>query len=216
MFCSECGKAARGKFCCHCGSLLELPKEEPADEIVEAVLAIDWETEVKYETLLRNPQVRGAIDECARLASKRMSAEQFLALCDKLVPQPVSLEGLAAIAQPLWAKLGVRTGKEVNAHIDAPLARVMVRTLCSLARRGQPLKQITQGDSGCSFEAELPSDMFSMAGSLHVTLWRTLTGTGVSAGTRIEGQLIDWGKSRRCLDRLLGDLRQHDPIREAA
>lgn len=215
MFCSECGKPAHGKFCCHCGTPLgTAPQDTPS--VIEPPPVIDWATEVRYELLMRDPQVREAINQHARLAPKRMSAEQFLALADKLIPQPVSMEGVATLAQPLWAKLGMRTGKELAGHVDAPVARVIVRALCSLARRGQPMRNVSQGERGCSLEAELPSDVFSMAGSLHVTLWRTDRGTGVSANTNIDGQWTDWGKSRRCLEQLLTDLQQLNPIRTAA
>jgi len=215
MFCSECGNQVAGKFCRHCGTPLGTPGRVESP-VVEPPPVIDWNTEVRYELLMRDPQVRAAIDQHARLAPKRMSAEKFLALADKLIPQPVSMEGVAALAQPLWAKLGVRTGKELAGHVDAPVARVIVRALCSLARRGQPLKNVSQGEHGCSIEAELPSDLFSMAGSLHITLWRTERGTGVAASTNIDGQWIDWGKSRRCLEQLLSDLQQSDSIRAAA
>lgn len=215
MFCSECGKQAQGKFCRHCGTPLGA-SADVAPAVIEPPPVIDWNTEVRYELLMRDPQVRAAIEEHARLAPKRMSAEQFLAIADKLIPQPVSMEAVAALAQPLWAKLGMRTGKELSGHVDAPVARVIVRALCSLARRGQPLKTASQGEHGCSLEAELPSDVFSMAGSLHVTLWRADRGTGVAASTNIDGQWTDWGKSRRCLEQLLNDLQQPDPIRVAA
>ncbi|REK09830.1 MAG: hypothetical protein DWQ37_17095 [Planctomycetota bacterium] len=209
MFCSECGKSAQGKFCCHCGSPLVVAATllQPGES---TPVAIDWDHEVRYELLMRDPQVRAAVDAHARQAPKRMSAEQFLALADKLVPQPVSMEGMAAIAQPLWAKLGVRTGKNLTAQLEAPVARVIVRALCSLAHRGQPLRDVSQGEHGVSLEAELPSDLWSMAGSLHVSLWRSRRGTGVSASTKIDGQWIDWGKSRRCLEQLIHDLRQID------
>lgn len=214
MFCSECGKSASGKFCCHCGT--PLSAGSAAAEIVEAAIVIDWDREVSYETLMRDAEVRKAIDAHAKLAKKRMSAEQFLALADKLVPQPVSMEGLAAIAQPLALKLGLRTGKELTGQVDAPLARVIVRALCSLARQGQGLRNVVQGEQGCSLEAELPSDLFSAAGSLHVSLWREGMRTGVAASTNIDGQWMDWGKSRRCLDQLLSDLKQNEQLRAAA
>jgi hypothetical protein len=205
MFCSECGKAATGKFCCHCGA--SLASGIPAVNIVEAVIVIDWERETSYETLMRDAEVRQAIDAHARLAKKRMSADQFLALADKLIPQPVSMEGIAAIAKPIAMKLGLRTGKSLTAEIEAPVARVIVRALCSLARQGQSLRDVHQNNDGVAIEAELPSDMFATAGSLHVDLRRHGPRTRVEASTNIDGQWIDWGKSNRALEQLFGDLR---------
>ncbi len=115
MFCSECGQPASGKFCSDCGAPLAA-----GPEVVEAELVIDWDSEVSYEALMQSADVRQAIDEHARLAKKRMSAEQFLALADKLIPQPVSMEGLAIVARPLYTKLGMRTGKQASVWIAAP------------------------------------------------------------------------------------------------
>lgn len=212
MFCSECGKQANGRFCCHCGSLLATLGPL---EVIEAAVVIDWDREVSYETLMRDADVRKTIDAHAKLAKKRMSAEQFLALADKLIPQPVSMEGIAAIAQPLALKLGLRTGKSLNAEIEAPLARVIVRTLCSLARHGQSLRDVQQGSNGVTLEAELPSDVFSVAGSLQISMWRHGPRTCVEASTNIEGQWIDWGKSNRALETLFSELR-NEPLRAAA
>ena len=217
MFCSECGKPAYGKFCGHCGTPLSAPVASQSTCVaVEPTVVIDWQREVSYEVLMQSPEVRAAIDAHARLAKKRMTAEQFLALADKLIPQPVSMEGVAAVAQPLWARLGVRTRKHFTCDLDIPVAGVIVRALCSLARHGQPLRGVAQGEQGCTIEAELPSDLFSMGGSLHVSIYRSAARTRVEASTSIEGQLTDWGKSQRCLEKLLGDLRQLDPLRTAA
>ncbi len=216
MFCSECGKPARGKFCSHCGTSLAAFAETAAahqanPNVVVAEVAVDWEREVRYETLLADRTVRMLVDGHARQAKKRMSGEQFLALADKLIPQPVSMENVAAIAQPLWASLGVKTGKHVATEIDAPVARVIVRAMCSLARGGQPIQHVIQHADGCTIEAELPSDIFSLAGTLTLEIMRTAARTRVTAATNIAGQWMDWGKSRRALEKLLNDLRQ-DPV----
>jgi hypothetical protein len=211
MFCSECGQKASGKFCCHCGHVLA-----PAEPEVAADVVVEWDSEVHYETLMRSNEVRTLIDQHAQMAKKRMTAEQFLALADKLIPQPVSMEGLAIVARPLYAKLGMKVGKQSSTWIAAPVARVIVRALCSLARHGQGLRGVTQGSEGCTIEAELPSDLLSMAGTLLVTIHRQGPGSAVSAETRIEGQLLDWGKSRRALDRLIDDLGRDGALPQAA
>jgi hypothetical protein len=234
MFCSECGQPARGKFCSHCGSPLAAPPAQasvvaftkeasPTVAVVHSAptagtpdVSIDWENEISYEQIMRSSAVRQVIDTHARMAKKRMAGEQFLALAEKLIPQPVPMEDLAALAQPLWAKLGVRTGKSRSADIQAPVARVIVRVLCSLARSGQALRGVVQGSLGCTLEAELPSDMLALAGTLEVSIFRIPNGSRVNASTRIEGQLFDWGKSQRCLEKLLADLHLPDPLQAAA
>jgi hypothetical protein len=209
MFCSECGKAAHGKFCSHCGAPLAIT--ESATDVVPVDVVPEWDREVQYETILKFPGVRDTIERHARQAPKRMTGEQFLALADKLVPLGVPLEGLAAVVQPLYARLGIKTGKERARYVPAPVGRVIVRALCSLARNGQTLRGVTQAPDGCLFEAALPSDLFSLQGDLLVSVRRNGSQAEVSGVTRIAGQFFDWGKSNRCLDQLFTDL-----TREAA
>lgn len=205
MYCSECGKPAGGKFCSHCGSALARPEQaEPVSELIEG----DWETEVRYENILRFPGVRDTIDRHAKLAPKRMSGEQFLALADKLVPMGVSLEGLAGAIQPIYERLGIKTGREQLRAVHAPVGRVIVRALCSLARRGQQLHSVAQSPDGCLLEAALPSDLFSLTGQLLVSVRRGPAATEVNGATRIGGQFFDWGKSTRCLEQLFHDLER--------
>jgi len=221
MFCSECGQKVRGKFCCHCGTPLasvsaDTPAADGTPEAVEAEVVIDWDVEVSYETLMRSAEVRQTIEAHAKTAPKRMSAEQFLQLADKLMPQAVSMEAMAAIAQPIATRLGFKTGKQTSAWIAAPTARVIVRCLCSLAAHGQALRDVSQQVDGCVISAELPSDLLSMAGDLSIGIRRHGPGTEVLAATNIAGQLADWGKSRRALDRLFADLRQTEAARRVA
>ena len=219
LFCSECGKPARGKFCSDCGAPLatpaavveRLPGELVPVEIVSAELVPDWDREVQYETILKFPGVRDTIERHARQSPKRMTGEQFLALADKLVPLGVSYEGLAAVVQPISARLGLKTGKQRAEQVPAPVGRVLVRALCSLARHGQTLRSVTQAADGCLLEAALPSDLLTLEGDLLVSVRRCGSHAEVTGATRIAGQLFDWGKSNRCLDQLFADL-----AREAA
>jgi hypothetical protein len=205
MYCSECGQRAHGKFCSHCGASLSAEQRElPLTELVP-----DWDREVQYEAILRFPGVREKIERHARQAPKRLSGEKFLQIADKVLPTPVPLEGLAAVVQPLYARLGIKTGKERIEAVSAPVGKAIVQTLCSLARNGQTVRSVTQANDGCLFEAVLPSDMFAMEGSLVVSVRRIgLQQAEVRGVTSIAGQLFDWGKSGRCLDQLFRDLER--------
>ena len=209
MFCSECGKPAHGKFCSECGA--PLAASESVFKVVPVEILPDWDCEVQYETILKYPGVRDTIERHARQSPKRLTGEQFLKLADNLVPLGVPLEGLSAVVQPFYARLGIKTGKQRAHKIQAPVGRVIVRALCSLARHGQILRGVTQALDGCLFEATLPSDLFSLEGDLMVSVRRSGSQAEVSSVTRISGQLFDWGKSNRCLDQLFMDL-----AREAA
>lgn len=168
----------------------------------------DWDREVHYETILKFPGVRDTIERYSRQAPKRMTGEQFLALADKLVPLGVPLEGLAALVQPLYARLGIKTGKVRAQQVQAPAGRVLVRALCSLAHHGQSLRGVTQAADGCLLNATLPSDFFSLEGDLLVSVRRNGSQAEVSGATCISGQFFDWGKSNRCLDQLFSDLER--------
>jgi hypothetical protein len=206
MFCSECGKPALGKFCSQCGAPLEAAELAAAELPTEIVP--EWDCEVRYEMILKYPGVRDTIERHAQLAPKRLTGEQFLMLADKLVPLGVPLEGLVAVVQPLYARLGIKTGKERTRQVQAPVGQVIVRTLCSLARRGQTLRGVTQAVDGCLLEASLPSDVFSLEGNLLVSVRRCGSQAEVHGVTHIGGQLYDWGKSNRCLDKLFTDLER--------
>jgi hypothetical protein len=209
MFCSECGKPAYGKFCSLCGAPMAIT--EAASDVVSVEIVPEWDREVQYESILRFPGVRETIERHARQTTRRISGEQFLMLADNLVPLGVPLEGLAAVVQPMYARMGIKTGKERVQHVQAPVGRVIVRALCSLARHGQSLRGVTQASDGCLFEATLPSDLFSLEGDLLVSVRRNGSQAEVCGTTRISGQFYDWGKSNRCLDQLFTDL-----AREAA
>lgn len=208
MFCSQCGQSAEGKFCSNCGAPLNRPSlkpiagTEPPD--------VNWEDVCDYAMLLRFPHVREAIEHSAAQAEKILSAEQFLELTKPFLSGGVPIDKLIPIVQPLYAKWGIATGKQRSETVNAPVGRVLLRALCSLARHGQALQGVQEAGDGCVLEAKLPSDFRSFEGELILAVRRRDAATDVSASTKINGQLYDWGKSRRCLDRLFADL-QTDP-----
>jgi len=209
MFCSECGKSVAGKFCSSCGA--RMAREDAENSAVIDLDETHLDCNVQYETILRYPGVREMIERHARRAKQRVTGEQFLSLADNIIPLGVPLEKLAAIAMPIYARLGIKTGKERSQQVPAPAGRVLVRVLCSLARNGQTVRGVTQANDGCLIEASLPSDLFSLEGDLLVSVERHGSQANVRGATCIRGQIFDWGKSNRCLDKLFADL-----TREAA
>ncbi|UUO05411.1 hypothetical protein M4951_18770 [Blastopirellula sp. J2-11] len=198
MFCCECGSKAQGKFCSHCGHPLQAVESAPQTD--------DWENDVRYEAIVNVTQVRDVIASHAKHAKKGMSAETFLAICDKVIDSPISYSGLAEVVQPMWAKVGVRTGKERAEEIAAPIGRVIARAVCSLAKHGQPILEVQQGDGGCLLTAEFPSSILAMKGVLRISIVRFEQGAFVGAETDIAGQMFDWGKSTNALAQLFADL----------
>lgn len=200
MFCSNCGAGARGNFCSSCGA----PLEGPPRAVEE--IGGDWSRETRYERLIRVPEIRELIDRHAAMAGKQFSGEEFLALCEKLVPLGVPLGKLAAPAQSWGARLGIKTGKERSEILEAPPGVVIVASLCSFAKRGQTLRLTKQFGDGCLLEAAIPSDLRALEGVLRVDIRREDARTRVDASATIPGQMVDWGKCKRCLDALLDDL----------
>lgn len=210
MFCSNCGAEASGNFCWKCGAKLHLSgggtRLSPTNVQPTPRLPVDWSTEIRYEMLAGHPEVRELLARQASLAKKPMSGEEFLTSIDKLIEVGVSIEKIAKIAQPLAARLGIKTGKVRTQCYSLPPGRVIVGVLCSMARRGQSLRTIEQAQDGCTFEAAIPSDMWSFEGDFFVTVRRRDADTTIEAATRIQGQLFDWGKSTSILDSLFADI----------
>ncbi len=195
MHCSECGERAEGKFCWQCGAPLVLPAG-PAD----------WQYEHRYEALIRVPEVRGTIAAHAGRARAGITGEQYLAMADKLIPMGVPLELLAQIVQPLYASWGIGMSRRRTERIETPIGRAIMRVLCSLASHGQTLRSVEQAADGCHITASLPSDFWSMAGDLLVSVRRDGEAAEVEAATKIQGQYFDWGKSNRRLATLFEDV----------
>jgi hypothetical protein len=201
-YCSECGEPASGKFCSSCGH--RLVSEENEAKVEEA--AGPWQEECRYAQLVKVPEVRGLIERHARLAVQGVTGEQFLSLAENLVPTGVPLEKLAKVANSLYKKWGIGTGKTRVESVPLPVGEAIVRVVCSMARRGQAIRQVQQANNGCRIESAFPSDFFSLEGDFIVTVERISSQTMVTAQTRIGGQWFDWGKSKRGIARLFDDL----------
>lgn len=204
MYCHHCGVKASGNFCSSCGARLASP-ETPAPSLP---LSVAWEDEVRYDLLIQCPGVRERLARHAAQARKGLSGEAFLQICDKLF-EPIAgipVAKVASIAAPILDRAGIRTGKTRKEVLPRRLGEVLVAALCSLAQHGQALKQVHQGEDGCVLEAAIPSDVWSFEGKLILSVQRRQEQTRVEAATTIPGQLFDWGKSTRCLERLFADL----------
>lgn len=210
MFCSNCGSKASGNFCASCGSPLQAAPAAPSAPAAPT----DWTDELRVDVLLSVPEVRELVSKHAAQAAKRMTGEQFLDVCGKVFKpfgksmskSGVSMGKVAEIVQPIYARMGIGTGKTRAQVFQRPTGGVLVALLCSLARNGRTVRQASQGEDGCVIEATIPSDMWSFEGDLLVTVQRHAEGTFVEAATKIKGQLFDWGKSSQLLDQLFADL----------
>ncbi|MDQ3953651.1 MAG: hypothetical protein M3279_11935 [Actinomycetota bacterium] len=216
MFCSACGVEATGKFCWSCGAPLREgggPAESPAPTAAEAPARWDPD-EPTYAAVVVVPAVRELLAAEAAAADHPMSAEEFLAKCEKVLPQTVPLGPLAEIAAPLWAQLGVKTGRTETRTVALPAGVALAGVLVSLARHGNDVKRVEQAEDGCIVHAGIPSTVWHWKGHLVVAVRREASGASVEAATKIPGQLFDWGQSKIRLQALFDDVS--DPRVQAA
>ena len=213
--CIKCGQSLTGQtnFCGNCGAQIpaaSVSSSAPVAQMRAESSPADWEDEVRYDALIRRPEIREMLVRQAALAPEQMSGEDFLASMDKLfklgIPIDAVMQFTKQVTEPLDVWLRIHIGKVRKQHVALPPGRVIVNLLGSLARHGQKLVTVKQELDGCTIEAMVTSDLWSFGGSLFVTLRRANQGTDVEAAVVIKGQLFDWGKSRRLLDRLADDL----------
>lgn len=209
MFCSNCGTEGSGNFCSKCGARLQQPSAPESPPAVSD-LPKDWSGEVRYETLLRIPDVRDMVARAAAGKQQHISAEDWLSAADKLMSlagQSIPLGKVMDVALPIFQQIGIKAAKSRTETIADMPGSVIVRGLCFLASEGQAIKNVQQFEDGCLIEAEMPSDFRSWAGSLYVSLRKSGNNeTVVEAATSIKGQMFDWGKSSQCLTRLFSAL----------
>ncbi|WP_291204145.1 hypothetical protein [Hyphomonas sp.] len=224
MFCTQCGKAAASEhvFCAGCGTKLLRETgaapvgpiaavSEPATApVTEATSWEDWRETTNYRVVLGHPEVKALIADAAKVSKAGMTGDEFLKLAQPILDASgsggVPMKLIAEIATPLYAKMGVKTGKDAKNGYATTYGRTLGAILCSLASRNQTLVAVHEGTDGCVVQAEIPSSMTTWKGKLSLTLERKAEGTLVSSAVVFEGQSSDWGRSKRILDDLHQDI----------
>lgn len=226
MYCTQCGKAAQPEhvFCAGCGTRLvreEAPlaagtvgaaaQPEPAPALpVEPWTGEDWRDTVNYRTVLGHPEVKALIADAAKANKAGMSADEFMKLAQPVLDASgsggVPMKLIAEIASPIYAKMGIKTGKDTKIGYATSFGRTLAAILCSLASRNQTLVAIHEGTDGCVVQAEVPSSLSTGKGKLSLTLERKAEGTLATSAVVFEGQASDWGRAQRVLDELHQDI----------
>jgi hypothetical protein len=212
VYCSSCGKKAEGNFCWSCGAPLAGRADAPAAPAHGVGTPAETHGPAAFDLaeVARSLDARELVARYAAMAPKRMSGEEFLDSFGgplKAATGGVPISSIASIAQPMYARLGIKTGKERVETVDRPAREAFLALLCSLARNGQAVRALHTATDGCVVEAVLPSDLRSFEGTLLVTLRRADPETEIRASTTVPGQIFDWGKSNAALDALLADVR---------
>jgi len=198
MYCSNCGSKERGNYCAKCGAELAAIDSHDLEKI-------DWRCEINYSNLLRIAEVRDLISLATQKSEKKLSLEELFDLFGgalKPLTGEVSAGKLAAISRPVASRFGVSVKKKRCVELTHPPGKIIVSFLCFLAESGQKVIQVEQADDACLIEAEIPSDIWSWEGTILVVVKESHKGTSVEAATKIKGQMFDFGKSERLLDKL--------------
>lgn len=216
MFCTQCGAQAapEHRFCAGCGARLEgvvadATGSAPAEAAPAGPLE-DWRETTNYRVVLGHPEVKALIAEASKTTKAGMSAEEFLKLAQPVLNAAgaggVSMKLIAEIATPIYARMGVKTGKDAKNGYATPYGRVLAAILCSLASRSQTLIAVQEGTDGCVVQAEIPSSLTTWKGKLTLSVERKPEGTLVTSAVVFEGQSSDWGRSKRVLEELHQDI----------
>lgn len=216
MFCTQCRTlaAAEHKFCAGCGRRLEgAVTDTPAGVPLAAAPSgplEDWRETTNYRVVLGHPEVKALIADASKAAKAGMSSDEFLKLAQPVLNAAgaggVSMKLITDIATPIYAKMGVKTGKDAKNGYATPYGRVLAAILCSLASRSQTLIAVQEGTDGCVIQAEIPSSLTTWKGKLTLSVERRPEGSLVTSAAVFEGQASDWGRAKRVLEDLHQDI----------
>lgn len=202
MYCPNCGEKEGGNYCSKCGEALSGGRSHDLNET-------DWRFETNYSTLLRIAEVRDLISLSAKKNSKNMLIDEWFDLFGgplKPLTGGVPIGKLAAISLPIANRLGISIEKKRSAEISFPVGKSIVSLLCLFAELALKVVRVEQAEDGCIIEATVPSDLWSWEGVILIVVQRREKGTSVDATISIKGQMFDFGKSERLLDKLFSHI----------
>ena len=172
----------------------------------------DWTMQLNYETLLSVPAARARIAASSRGASIGLTSQDLLAIFDAVSPVGISLEKLNTALLPIYDKLGIKTLRWAQDRFVAPPGRVLLALLCVMARESLIVTEVQQDVDLCQMAVDIPSSLVTNQGQLFVLLQADTSGVYLEMRTRIPGQLVDFGISKRLIQTILtgiaADLQQ--------
>lgn len=200
MYCANCGKPITGNFCANCGA--------PANAAKPQLSTLHWQEERTIPELLANPEVATLIKHYAAKATLHFDANDILKIADSIMkPGGVSMKLIADISVPIFEKMGINTGKASIQTLPFGLHETIVRCMCCIAKEGLPVTKIELAKNGLIVMVTMPSDLWSWAGEMVVSMEALGEETQMNINTKIKGQLFDWGKSKRRIELLLSDIQ---------
>lgn len=191
MNCPDCGKKADGNYCSHCGAKLKR-------ESLEAL--------TRHEDITADQRCRKIIEREAGKAKTGMTAPEFWQYAEVLMPRRLPLAALATLSSKIGEKLDAGRENHGFGLFRFSFGHVVLAVLTSLARQSLAVRQVQEGEERCLIEAEIPSTLLNLRGKLEIIIVTESAKTKVFIESKIFGQWMDWGKSRRLIDQLLRDV----------
>jgi hypothetical protein len=156
-----------------------------------------------YRQVVDDPRCQEILKWAAAEADTQMSGEEFLSSAAKVASIPLPLGAIGAGLGRGYAALGVKTGKTQTHVVNQPYGYVLLAVLAFLAASAMPIVDVADTSEQAVVQAVLPSNPLSWRGRVIVALRADEGRVHVEAGTKIPGQLYDWGRSKRVLAKLL-------------
>lgn len=152
----------------------------------------------------KRPSVRVILDaEAAKMEAVKsgMSEKEVADLFAPLAGLPSALLQLSFKAgQALGETLGIKSGKKAERDFAYPYVSVVRALVLALGSLKHQITAVLDTPRGCAIEATLPTDVFSLGGSLFFEVVEEGTSQVRIIGTsEIKGQMFDWGKGNRAL-----------------
>ncbi len=174
-----------------------------------------WRTEYRLEVLLNDPDVMALIEEAAQ-AGRPSSAKETIEKLSKIVdavgglvnvPTPGSfLQTAGWLSTPLRWVPGNRVRRTREQVYLRPIGEVTVAALCAFLHEGHPISRLQQTTAGCLIEAPIPRNWLSWKGKITCVTGGDAERASVGLSTRVPGQLFDFGRSRRILNKLVDEI----------
>lgn len=201
MYCHNCGFETKNENCPKCGTTIV----KPGSKIITS-----WRKETDLKKVAKHPDVLDYIYEYSKLSNERISSQSLLDKFDLVFGTftGISTNLIMEVAMPIYAKLGVKTGKKSEFVFELPINELFVRVLCAIsANKKIEFNEFHQAKDGILIMSKVKSDLLTFKGDLIITLKEENHKIKAELNSVIKGQLYDFGKSKRLVSKILNDLK---------
>jgi len=140
-----------------------------------------------------------------------MSEKEVAGLLAPIAGLPSDLFQLSMkVGDALGKTLGIKSVKKVEKIFSYPYASVVRATALALGSLEQQITALFDTPRGSAIEAKLPTDIFSLGGTLFFEIVEeSASRVRVIGSSEIKGQMFDWGKGKRGLQDVLDKIEHY-------